>query len=297
MMLAGITTHSTRAPVTAGVPEESQYKEVRGLTRGLDLLRALNSTPAGAASTSFLANACGIHRTTAKRLLETLRCEGLVRLGHKDGFYVLSEQVLELSRAMHGVAWISDVVTPVLEACSPKLMWPCDFATYSNGQMVLRESTHRWCRMARHPGLIGETMQVTRTALGRAFLAGCEGDELEGVLLQLRARTDACGELARDERFISHLLAETRARGWAENKHRRSRDAAIAMPVRGSRGMVGSVNMIYSTQLVTPEEVHQRLVPQLRELTAGIAQAHDAWHQRGGPAGPGAVASLRHGGH
>lgn len=296
-MLAGITTHSTRAAVAAAVPEESQYKEVRGLTRGLDLLRALNNTPAGAASTSFLANACGIHRTTAKRLLETLRCEGLVRLGHKDGFYVLSEQVLDLSRAMQGVAWISDVVTPVLEACSAKLMWPCDFATYSSGQMVLRESTHRWCRMARHPGLIGETLQVTRTALGRAFLAGCEGDELDGVLAQLRARTDACGELARDERYITHLLLETRARGWAENRHRRSRDAVIAVPVRGLRGMVGAVNMIYSTQLVTPEEVQQRLVPQLLDLSARIAQAHDHWHQGGARAGSHAAASPRHAGH
>lgn len=293
MISAGITTHLTRDPAAGPAQEESQYKEVRGLTRGLDLLRALNSTPAGAASTSFLANVCGIHRTTAKRLLETLRCEGLVRLGHKDGFYVLSEQVLDLSRAMLGVAWISEVVTPVLEACSAKLMWPCDFATYSNGQMVLRESTHRWCRMARHPGLIGETMQVTRTALGRAYLAGCDADELEGVLAQLRARTDACGELARDERYISHLLADTRARGWAENQHRRSRDAAIGVPVRGARGMVGALNMIYSTQLVTPDDVRLRLVPQLQDLAARIAQAHEHWHL----AAPRTATVPHHAGH
>ena len=50
-----------------------QYKEVRGLSRGLDVLKALNRVPGGIGSTSELAKACGLDRTTTKRLLETLR--------------------------------------------------------------------------------------------------------------------------------------------------------------------------------------------------------------------------------
>src|SRR5688572_17124311 len=54
-----------------------QYKEVRGLARGLDVLKALNRVPGGIASTTELAKACALDRTTTKRLLETLRTQGL----------------------------------------------------------------------------------------------------------------------------------------------------------------------------------------------------------------------------
>ena len=64
-----------------------RYKEVRGLTRGLDVLRALNRVPGGIGSTSELAKACGLDRTTTKRLLETLRHMGFVRQGEREGQY------------------------------------------------------------------------------------------------------------------------------------------------------------------------------------------------------------------
>ncbi len=42
-------------------------------------MRGLKRAPGGQASTTALARACGVHRTTVKRLLETLRAEGFVR--------------------------------------------------------------------------------------------------------------------------------------------------------------------------------------------------------------------------
>ena len=64
----------------ASKPGASQYKPVRGLVRGLAVLRALNTMAGGLGSALEVAQASGLHRTTAKRLLETLRAEGLVEL-------------------------------------------------------------------------------------------------------------------------------------------------------------------------------------------------------------------------
>ncbi len=47
------------------------YREVRGLTRGLAVLRALNAMPGGVGGVVELARRTGLHRTTVKRLLET----------------------------------------------------------------------------------------------------------------------------------------------------------------------------------------------------------------------------------
>ena len=57
--------------------ESTEYKTVRGLTRGLMLLNMLNRLDGGA-SVGLLAELSGLHRTTVRRLLEML---GLDRQG------------------------------------------------------------------------------------------------------------------------------------------------------------------------------------------------------------------------
>ena len=64
---------------------DTDYKDVRSLSRGLTLLQALNRAPGGTATTTSLSQSCNIHRTTVKRLLETLRADGYVRRGEKVG--------------------------------------------------------------------------------------------------------------------------------------------------------------------------------------------------------------------
>ncbi len=56
--------------------EQTEYKTVRGLTRGLMLLNMLNKLDGGA-SVGLLAELSGLHRTTVRRLLETLQEEDM----------------------------------------------------------------------------------------------------------------------------------------------------------------------------------------------------------------------------
>ena len=52
--------------------ESAAYKTVRGLSRGLLLLKLLNKFDGGA-TPGLLAEFSGLHRTTVRRLLETLQ--------------------------------------------------------------------------------------------------------------------------------------------------------------------------------------------------------------------------------
>ena len=97
-------------------PTSCEYKEVRGLTRGLDVLKALNAEPGGMASTTALARACELDRTTTKRLLETLRISGLVRQGEREGQYCLTFEVRRLAEGFEDETWVGKVATPMMEA-------------------------------------------------------------------------------------------------------------------------------------------------------------------------------------
>jgi IclR family mhp operon transcriptional activator len=85
---------------------DTEYKTVPGLTRGLQILNALNREDGGASPTS-LAELTGLHRTTVRRLLETLQDEGYVRRGESDDSFRLSMKVRELSEGFRDEQWIS----------------------------------------------------------------------------------------------------------------------------------------------------------------------------------------------
>ena len=75
----------------------ADYALVRGLTRGLDLLKALNSQEGGRSTLAQLAQVTGLHRTTVRRLLETLISEGYVRRSESDDRYCLTLHVRSLA--------------------------------------------------------------------------------------------------------------------------------------------------------------------------------------------------------
>jgi IclR family mhp operon transcriptional activator len=263
--------------------EKGEYKEVRGLVRGLELLRALNSMPGGGASTSALAKACAMHRTTAKRLLETLRQQGVVQLGTKDGFYMLSDSVLQLSSAVHRVAWIFDVALPVMKAAAARLRWHCDIATYHNGRMIVRESTYRWTPVIGHRAMIGECLSVTGTAMGNAFLAGCDDVTLKRVLDEVLQEEggDADEVLAP----LHASIAATRSRGYALKAIERTAQQhlgaiAVAIEAPGLRAPLAVLSLVYERAAVNQERIERSIFPELRQVARQISQDYVAWRQR-----------------
>ena len=171
-------------------------------------------------STTEIAQACGIHRTTVKRLLETLRAAGFVRRGEREGLYYLTFEVRRLSEGFEDEAWVSQVAAPTLRSSVRELLWPCDLGTMESGFMVVRESTHRWSMLSQHRAMIGEKMPVFVTALGRAYLAACTDVQRDALLALLGQRNDWIGDMARDHQSVIAMIDETREIGRASCRER-----------------------------------------------------------------------------
>lgn len=261
--------------VATGNPETAQYREVRGLTRGLAVLRALNSVPGGIGSVVELARLTGLHRTTVKRLLETLKTEGLVHQKDDGTSYALGFEVRRLSEGYVGADWIDQVAAPAMRAHLRALSWPSDLATPDSGFMIVCESTHRMSMLSQHRATIGIRIPMLVSSLGRAWLSWCAEEEREATLSLLRDRTDAIGEMARNNSYVKQVLRETRRRGYAINKGEWAGEesvVAIAFPIRIGEHAIGAINLVLQRHAVTERQIATRYAPLLRSLADTISK-------------------------
>lgn len=253
----------------------AHYPEVRGLSRGLAVLRALNAMPGGIGGVVELARITGLHRTTVKRLLETLKTEGLVHHKDEGASYALGFEVRRLSEGYVGADWIDQVAAPAMRAHLRALSWPSDLATPDGGFMIVRESTHRVSLLSQHRATIGIRIPMLVSSLGRAWLTWCAEEERAATLSLLQGRTDAAGEMARDGAYVKRVLRETRRRGYALNKGEWLSEAsvtAIGFPVRIGEHAIGAINLVLQNNVVSDREITFRYVPLLRRLADDISK-------------------------
>lgn len=262
------------ANLSSQTTSNETYKEVRSLTRGLAVLRALNAAAGGTSTVATLSRLTQLHRTTVKRLLETLRAEGLVH--HKDdgASYSLGFEVRALSEGYVAADWIDQVAAIAMRKHLRTLSWPSDLATPDAGFMIVRESTHRASLLSQHRATIGIRIPMLTSSLGRAWLSWCAKEEREATLSMLRNRTDSIGEMARDFDSVKRIIRETRKRGYALNRGEwtaQSTVTAIAFPILVGRQAVGAINVVFQTNIVSDREIAIRYVPLLRTLAEEIS--------------------------
>lgn len=138
--------------------ESTEYKTVRGLTRGLMLLNMLNRLDGGA-SVGLLAELSGLHRTTVRRLLETLQDEGYVRRSLSDDSFRLTIKVRQLSEGFRDEQWISALAAPLLGICCarssgrptfPRWMWTRWWYVKQPTALAACRFTGRWSGVVCH---------------------------------------------------------------------------------------------------------------------------------------------------
>ncbi len=253
---------------------DTEYKTVRGLTRGLQILNALNRVDGGA-SPAKLAELTGLHRTTVRRLLETLQDEGYVRRSESDDSFRLTMKVRELSEGFRDEQWISALAAPLLAELLQEVVWPTDLCTLDVDAMVVRETTHRFSRLSFHRSMVGRRLPMLLTATGLAYLAFCPDAERERIVELLASRDDEQGRLARDRSGLDNLLRRTRHRGYGENYgswNSEERIAAIAVPICGEQRVYGCINLVYVAKAMTIEQAAKRYLPALQRFAATVEQ-------------------------
>ncbi|HIG9056696.1 TPA: DNA-binding transcriptional regulator [Klebsiella michiganensis] len=252
----------------------ADYKTVRGLSRGLLLLNLLNKFDGGA-TVGTLAEFSGLHRTTVRRLLETLQYEGYVRRSRSDDSFRLTIKVRQLSEGFRDEHWISALATPLLGELLREVLWPTDITTLDVDAMVVRETTHRFSRLSFHRAMVGRRLPLLLTASGLTWLAFAPEHERSPIVEMLAARPEAEYQLAREPEKLAAILERTRQNGYGENFRgwqQEEKIASIAVPIRRQQRVIGCLNLVYMAKAMTIDQAAQKYLASLQKVATRIEE-------------------------
>jgi len=252
----------------------ASYRTVTGLQRGLQVLAALNRQPDGMGNAVAVAAETGLHRTTVKRLLETLLAQGFVRRSESDQSYRLQARVRELSDGFTDDEWVATIAAPELGELMKKIVWPSDLTTLDGDAMVVRETTRRYSPLAFHRHMLGRRLPLLFSASGRAYLAHCPERERRELLRVLAAGADESqARLARDKGLARTLVARLRSEGYALNDGDWQAEphlGALAVPVFAGGRVLACLNVVYLRRAIGAADAVKKFLPALQAAAEAI---------------------------
>ncbi|MGE4335529.1 MAG: DNA-binding transcriptional regulator [Pigmentiphaga sp.] len=254
----------------------SDYHHMQGLSRGLAVLRTLNQAPRGQLFITEIARLTGLHRTTVKRILETLATEGYVRRSSLDNSYRLTLQVRHLSDGFTDSEWISHVATPIMGELLKQVQWPSDLTTLDGSAMLIRDSTHRFSPLSFHRGMVGRRMPLLFSASGRAYLAASSPARRLELAKVMIADGGPQAQIARNTRAIRTIVERVESAGYASNAGEWIRDSgthAIALPILRVGEPVGCLNVVFFRKAMSIEQAAENLLPALSAAVGRIEAA------------------------
>ncbi len=257
-----------------------KVKTIHSLSRGLDVLRALQAMRA--ASLHELHGTTGLSKSTLTRILLTLHGHGMVWQRMVDGAYLPSHS-LQQRALLDDADWLVEIASPVLENLCQKVSWPSVLTIPRLDHVEVIETNQPKSYFDDIPlGPIGFRANMLRSASGRAYLAFCPDREYETVVNRLRLRNHPGDEYAHDDNWMRRMVEATRQRGYSArdpdfgghySKGRRDADDgrnSIAMPIRVNGHVLGCINLTWKTKTMTLSEAVKRHLGALRDAVQAV---------------------------
>ncbi|RSS80955.1 IclR family transcriptional regulator [Streptomyces sp. WAC06614] len=239
----------------------------QSVDRALTVLPLLARGPAGLGE---VADALGVHKSTALRLLRTLHEHGLV-CRRSDGRYRLGSRLFALAAEAVENLDVREVAHPYLRELARTTGHTVHLALHQDDEVVYVDKVD-----SRYPvrmySRIGKPVPLTVAAVAKVLLA----DLPEAERRALAARIDYPRWTARStpdaEAFLRELEV-VRAQGWAADLggHEESINC-VGAPVRGPDGRaVAALSVSAPAVVVTGEELLE-LLPLVRRTAEAVGQ-------------------------
>ncbi|MFC9931983.1 IclR family transcriptional regulator [Streptomyces sp. NPDC127190] len=234
--------------------------------------RALSVLPLlaeGPADLGRVADALGVHKSTALRLLRTLHEHGLV-YRQSDQRYRLGARLFALAQEAMENLDVREIAHPHLVRLNEECGHTVHLAVYQEGEVLYIDKVD-----SRYPvrmySRIGRPVAITVAAVAKLLLADLPEAERRAVAEKLdyprytaRSTPDAAAFLGELERV--------RAQGWATDfgGHEESINC-VAAPVRGADGRVVAAMSLSAPNVVVTAEELLALLPLVRRTADAVS--------------------------
>lgn len=196
------------------------------------LLQAVAAASGRKSTVAALAQACGLNRATAWRILGTLEAHGMVSQDRASGRWSVGLAVADLARSI-GIDDLLAVAHPVLVRLSTQTGETADLALLRGGGLTYVDEVRPSAIVSAE--WLGRTVPLHATSTGKALLAFSGPGELDRLLpAELTAHT-ATTIVDRDALAVE--LDLTRTRGYATCRGElESHLHGVSAPVLGPAG-------------------------------------------------------------
>src|SRR3954454_16966335 len=250
---------------------------VEALAGGLDVLAAFGADRP-AMSLTEVANAAGLARPTARRLLLTLEELGFVR--SSGGLFRLTPKVLTLGMAYVGALGLWDIARPHLEDLVARTGESPSMAQLDGSDIVYvaRVSVPKLIALRVE---IGTRFPAVQTSQGKVLLAALAPDALADPLA-VPSRAGLPPYIGRSPAQLRAELTEVRARGWAlADEELAPGVRSVAVPVRDGTGAVrAAMNVTVHAAETSVERLLAEHLPLLLRTAGDVSAEWALWQSR-----------------
>lgn len=246
------------------------------LAKGLEILRCF--TPVKPVlGNSELAARTGLSRPTVSRYTYTLCKLGYLRVDEATGRYRLGSAVVALGYPLLASITFRQVARPLMNELARTLNCSVSMGIRDRLSVVYVETSRSDAGMALQYSDIGLRYPIASTAIGHAFVAGCDEATRESLLNAIRVRTPGMWE--RFKGPLQQAQQEFAQRGFCSSQGEQHPDfyavgVPLGRPIHGeymafncvaplNKVKRGSIDSLFGPQLVA-------MVEQLRYATYGV---------------------------
>jgi IclR family pca regulon transcriptional regulator len=265
--------HSSDGSITTNhVTERSRY-HTEALARGLAILEQFNERDSWL-SLMELATRTGIDKSTALRLVDTLRSLGFLERSSTSRKYRPGLRVLQLGHAALAASNLHDLALPSLEQLASETHETVNMGVLVGGAVLYIVRLKR-AELVTANIQVGSTLPAYCTSMGKLLLADL-GEAERAKLLESESWASLGPHTIVEPRAFSVELRKIKSRGWAaQDEELAAGLRSVAAPVRDSSArVVAAINVAVPATRVSMDELTRDLLPRLlqsAELISALA--------------------------
>jgi DNA-binding IclR family transcriptional regulator len=211
----------------------------------------------------------GVHRSTALRLLHTLREGGFARI--VGGRYTVGLRLVALAHQALDQLDLHPVAHPHLVRLADRHGHTVHLAQLVGDEIVYVDKVDGRGAL-RLSSRVGRPVNPQTSGVGKAILAYLDEASRERFLARISYQAYTATSITSPEALRAEL-ARTAARGWAEDDGEYEEVVAcVAAPVRDARGRVVAAVSVTAPRVLAPLERLRGCLPDLTDTCAAISR-------------------------